>query len=183
MGNGHSSAKAAEEEKPETGTTLFGAWDKPVADAYALKKQVSKKGRKSVSKAADAAGAAVGSTFQMEAGAGVKPSGAKAASAQKGAGTACLQMHSMVLSEIVICERGLESSLTCRLIRVRQACVNKSAACAGAFKGVRAKKGGEAWTLSQSRKDPAKVTAAKQALKGKLCKPMPKKTTQARHPH
>lgn len=32
--------------------------------------------------------------------------------------------------------------------------------------------------LNQSNKDPAKVTAAKQALKGKLSKPMPKKTTE-----
>ncbi len=32
--------------------------------------------------------------------------------------------------------------------------------------------------LNQSNKDPAKVTAAKQALKGKLSKPMPKKTAQ-----
>ena len=83
MGSGHSFAKAAEEQQPETGTTLFGSWDKPVADAYALKKQVSKKGRAVVNKAANAAGAAAGSTFQMEAGAGVKPSGAK-----KGPGTA-----------------------------------------------------------------------------------------------
>ncbi len=87
MGSGHSTAKAAEEQKPETGTTLFGSWDKPVADAYALKKQVSKLGRVVVNKAADAAGAAAGSTFQMEAGAGVKPSGAKATSAKKGPGT------------------------------------------------------------------------------------------------
>ncbi len=49
---------------------------------------------------------------------------------------------------------------------------------AGAAKGVKAKKGGEAWMLNQSNKDPAKVTAAKQALKGKLSKPMPKKTAQ-----
>jgi len=87
MGSGHSTAKAAEEQQPENGTTLFGSWDKPVADAYALKKQVSKKGRAVVNKAADAAGAAAGSTFQMEAGAGVKPSGAKATSAKKGPGT------------------------------------------------------------------------------------------------
>ena len=32
--------------------------------------------------------------------------------------------------------------------------------------------------LNQSNKDPTKVTAAKQALKGKLSKPMPKKTAQ-----
>lgn len=32
--------------------------------------------------------------------------------------------------------------------------------------------------LNQSNKEPAKVTAAKQALKGKLSKPMPKKTAQ-----
>ena len=89
MGSGHSTTKAAsaEEQKPETGTTLFGSWDKPVADAYALKQQVSKKGRVVVVKAADAAGAAAGSTFQMEAGAGVKPSGTKATSAKKGPGT------------------------------------------------------------------------------------------------
>ena len=89
MGSGHSTTKAAsaEEQKPETGTTLFGSWDKPVADAYALKQQVSKKRRVVVVKAADAAGAAAGSTFQMEAGAGVKPSGTKATSAKKGPGT------------------------------------------------------------------------------------------------
>lgn len=87
MGSGHSSAKAAEEEKPDSGTTLFGSWDTPVADAYALKKQASKKGRAAVATAADAAGAAVVSTFQMEAGAGVKPSGAKVSSANKPQGT------------------------------------------------------------------------------------------------
>ena len=86
MGAGHSSAKAAEEQKPETGTTLFGSWDKPVADAYVLKKQVSRKGKTAVSKAANAADAALGSTFQMEAGAGVKPAGSKAAPAKQGPG-------------------------------------------------------------------------------------------------
>ena len=49
---------------------------------------------------------------------------------------------------------------------------------AGAAQGVQAKKGGEAWMLNQSNKDSAKVTAAKQALTGKLSKPMPKKTAQ-----
>ena len=49
---------------------------------------------------------------------------------------------------------------------------------AGAAQGVKAKKGGEAWMLNQSNKDPAKLTAAKQALTGKLSKPMPKKTAQ-----
>lgn len=87
MGSGHSSAKAAEEEKPDSGTTLFGSWDTPVADAYALKKQASKKGRAAVGTAADAAGAAVASTFQLEAGAGVKPSGAKVPSANRAQGT------------------------------------------------------------------------------------------------
>ena len=86
MGSGHSTATAAEDEKPDTGTTLFGSWDKPVADAYALKKQASKKGSTAVGTAADAAGAAVVSTFQVEAGAGVKPSEAKTASANKAQG-------------------------------------------------------------------------------------------------
>ncbi len=95
MGSGHSTTKAAEEQKPETGTTLFGSWDKPVADAYALKKQVSKKGRAVVNKAA---GAAAGSTFQMEAGAGVKPLGTKATSAKKGPGTAYMLGHLTFLS-------------------------------------------------------------------------------------
>lgn len=54
--------------------------------------------------------------------------------------------------------------------------------CAGASKGVKTKKGGEAWALSQSSKDPAKVTAAKQALKGKLSKPMLKKSNTKKTP-
>lgn len=54
--------------------------------------------------------------------------------------------------------------------------------CAGPPQaGVHTKKGGEAWTLSQSTKDPAKVTAAKQALKGKLSKPVAEKPAQVRH--
>lgn len=47
--------------------------------------------------------------------------------------------------------------------------------------GVHSKKGGEAWTLSESTKDSAKVTAAQQALKGKLSKPMSEKLAQVRH--
>ena len=83
MGSGQSSVKAPEEQKPETGTTLFGSWDKPVADAYKLKKQVSKNGKAAVKQAADAAGAAVNSAIQMEAGAGVKPPGTKASAGRK----------------------------------------------------------------------------------------------------
>ena len=86
MGSGQSTARASEEQKPETGTTLFGAWDKPVADAYALKKQVSKKGRAALKQTADAAGAATDNTIQVDAGAGVKPSNTKASSAKKPAG-------------------------------------------------------------------------------------------------
>ena len=49
----------------------------------------------------------------------------------------------------------------------------------GSAKAVKNKKGGEAWTLNQSSKDPRKVNAAKQALTGKLSKPVLKKPTAA----
>lgn len=60
--------------------------------------------------------------------------------------------------------------------------------CAGPVKKVKSKSGGEAWALNQSSKDPARVTAAKQALTGKLSKSIPKKPVQAKvqhlkHPH
>lgn len=86
MGSGQSTVKPAEVQTPETGTQLFGSWDKPVAEAYALKKQVSRKGKAAASKAADAAGAALDSAIDLEAGAGVKPSGRKTPGKQKGAG-------------------------------------------------------------------------------------------------
>lgn len=87
MGSGHSSAKPAEAQDADTGTQLFGSWDKPVAEAYALKKQASKKGKAAASTAADAANAALGSAIDLEAGAGVKPAGRKTPGKQKGAGT------------------------------------------------------------------------------------------------
>ena len=92
MGSGQSSVKTAEEQKPDTGTQLFGSWDKPVAEAYALKKQVSKKGSVAASKVAGAAGAAFDSAINLEAGAGVKPSGKKTPGKQKGAGTSKWQI-------------------------------------------------------------------------------------------
>lgn len=52
--------------------------------------------------------------------------------------------------------------------------------CSGVSKAAKAKKGGEAWTLSQSSKDPAKVNAAKQALKGKLSGPLTKKASASK---
>ena len=83
MGSGQSSAKAAEAQEPDTGTQLFGSWDKPVAEAYA--KKASKKGK---AVAAGAANAALGSLINLEAGAGVKPTGkSKTPGKQKGAGT------------------------------------------------------------------------------------------------
>ena len=86
MGSGQSSAKAAEAQEADTGTQLFGSWDKPVAEAYA--KKASKKGKATASKAADAANAALGSAIDLEAGAGVKPTGkSKTPGKQKGAGT------------------------------------------------------------------------------------------------
>ena len=90
MGSGQSSAKPAELEgqKAETGTQLFGSWDKPVAQAYALKKQASKKGKAAASQAANAAHAALGSAIDLEAGAGVKPSSNKTPGQQKKAGKA-----------------------------------------------------------------------------------------------
>lgn len=84
MGSGQSSARAAEAQEPDTGTQLFGSWDKPVAEAYA--KNASKKGKAVASKAANAAGAALGSAIDMEAGAGVKPTGRKTSGKQKEAG-------------------------------------------------------------------------------------------------
>ena len=84
MGSGQSSAKAAEAQEADTSTQLFGSWDKPVAEAYA--KKVSKKGKVVASKAAGAANAALGSAIDLEAGAGVKPSGRKTPGKQKGAG-------------------------------------------------------------------------------------------------
>ena len=99
MGSGHSaSVKSVEEQKPDTGTTLFGSWDNPVADAYALKKQRSKK---VMDTAADAAGAAVGSSFQVDAGAGVNPVSTKAPAAKKTLG----KVNREVLS--VSCKRLL----------------------------------------------------------------------------
>ena len=47
---------------------------------------------------------------------------------------------------------------------------------------MKTKKGGEAWTLSQSSKDPAKVNAAKQAVNSRLSKPVPKKTNARKTP-
>ena len=86
MGSGQSSAKAAETQQADTGTQLFGSWDKPVAEAYA--KKASKKGKAVASKAADAANAALGSAINLEAGAWVKPTGkSKTPGKQKGAGT------------------------------------------------------------------------------------------------
>lgn len=85
MGSGQSSARAAEAQEADTGTQLFGSWDKPVAEAYA--KKASKKGKAVASKAANAADAALGSAIDLEAGAGVKPTGRKTPGKQKGAGT------------------------------------------------------------------------------------------------
>ena len=86
MGSGQSSAKAAKAQESDTGTQLFGSWDKPVAEAYA--KKASKKGKAVASKAADAANAALGSAINLEAGAGVKPTGKpKKPGKQKVAGT------------------------------------------------------------------------------------------------
>ncbi|KAL3148288.1 hypothetical protein ABBQ38_013754 [Trebouxia sp. C0009 RCD-2024] len=137
MGSGQSSAKPAETQDADTGTQLFGSWDKPVAEAYALKKQASKKGKAAASTAADAATAALGSAINLEAGAGVKPAGKTSHAKYKGAGP---------------------------------------------VKKVKSKSGGEAWALNQSSKDPARVTAAKQALTGKLSKSIPKKPVQAKAP-
>lgn len=86
MGSGQSSAKPAETQDADTGTQLFGSWDKPVAEAYALKKQASKKGKAAASTAADAATAALGSAINLEAGAGVKPAGKTSHAKYKGAG-------------------------------------------------------------------------------------------------
>lgn len=55
--------------------------------------------------------------------------------------------------------------------------------CAGTPKHVKSKSGGEAWALNQSSKDPARVTAAKQALTSKLGKSVPKKPVQAKVQH
>ena len=87
MGSGQSSARAVEAQEADTGTQLFGSWDKPVAEAYA--KNASKKGKAVASKAAkaaNAAGAALGSAIDMEAGAGVKPTGRRTSGKQKQAG-------------------------------------------------------------------------------------------------
>lgn len=84
MGSGQSSARAVDAQETDTGTQLFGSWDKPVAEAYA--KNASKKGKAVASKAANATGAALGSAIYMEAGAGVKPTGKKMSGQQKGAG-------------------------------------------------------------------------------------------------
>ncbi|KAL3136932.1 hypothetical protein ABBQ32_006538 [Trebouxia sp. C0010 RCD-2024] len=137
MGSGQSSPKPAETQDADTGTQLFGSWDKPVAEAYALKKQASKKGKAAASTVADAATAALGSAINLEAGAGVKPAGKTSHGKYKGAGTP---------------------------------------------KHVKSKSGGEAWALNQSSKDPARVTAAKQALTSKLGKSVPKKPVQAKAP-
>ena len=45
------------------------------------------------------------------------------------------------------------------------------------------KRSGEAWTLSQSSKSPAKVAAAHKSLEGKLSKPGPRKSTNAQVGH
>ena len=55
--------------------------------------------------------------------------------------------------------------------------------CAGLLKNVKPKSGGEAWALNQSSKDPVRVTAAKQALVGKLSKSAPKKAVLAQVRH
>lgn len=55
--------------------------------------------------------------------------------------------------------------------------------CAGVPTAAKSKSGGEAWALHQSSKDPARVTAAKQALTGKLSKSVPKKPVQAQVRH
>ena len=86
MGSGQSTTKPAEMQEPDTGTQLFGSWDKPVAKAYALKKHASKKGNAVGSKAANAANAALGSAIELEAGAGVKPTGGQTPGKHKGAG-------------------------------------------------------------------------------------------------
>ena len=107
MGSGQSSARAAEAQEADTGTQLFGSWDKPLAEAYA--KKASNKGKAVASKAADAADAALGSAIDLEAGAGVKPTGRKTPGKQKGSGTPdCLQVKSMlVLTAIDIRKHSL----------------------------------------------------------------------------
>ena len=87
MGSGQSTAKPAETQDADTGTQLFGSWDKPVAEAYALKKQASKKGKAAASTAADAANAVLGSAINLEAGAGVQPAGRTGPGKQDGGGT------------------------------------------------------------------------------------------------
>lgn len=193
MGSGQSSAKAAEAQEADTSTQLFGSWDKPVAEAYA--KKASKKGKAVASKAADAANEALGSAIDLEAGAGVKPLGRKSPGKQKGAGTkafpiaviahncscpaSCPRLHFSSVPMYQV--RSLLMLITSTLPQ-RKAHILVVIDCAGPPKGgLNTKKRGEAWTLSQSTKDPAKVTAAEHALKGKLSKPVAKKAAQVTH--
>ena len=48
----------------------------------------------------------------------------------------------------------------------------------GASQDIKSRKGGKAWSLNQSAKEPKKVIAAKKAIAGMISKPVIKKKTQ-----
>ena len=73
MGSTHSNPVQPEEPKAPGTTTLWGSWDKPVADAYAEKQQQSKQSIQPPTDSKGAADAAPQSSVQLIAGAGLNP--------------------------------------------------------------------------------------------------------------
>lgn len=75
MGNSVSSQTPAAQPKTVAKTTLWGSWDKPVAQAYTHKQQQISSAQSSPEDAAgkSAAGAALDSSVQLHAGAGLNP--------------------------------------------------------------------------------------------------------------
>lgn len=89
MGNSVSNQAPAAEPKPVAGTTLWGSWDKPVAGAYVAKQQQSKSAKAATKGAVakGAAGAAPGSSVELEAGAGLNLAASNKELGLKPAGT------------------------------------------------------------------------------------------------
>lgn len=72
MGSSHSNS-GGQEDSQAPGTTLWGSWDKPVANAYAEKLQQTKQSNQATTNFKSAADAAPQGGVQVNAGAGLNP--------------------------------------------------------------------------------------------------------------